>query len=133
MDFHLIFSKPSIEDSDPYNDQKRLPSYNLRKSESSHSMDWDTILESARQEALAPDQVPLVFIITYSALDFTVAHVKKLITVPHVPHQSTHYTTSKQTLYHLKAHIVSPQAHIIPTKTAHSTPKTAHSTSSNRT
>ena len=56
----FISSKPTLDEHDPYNTQKSLSS-GLKKSESSHSMDWDTILESARQEALAPDHVPLVF------------------------------------------------------------------------
>ena len=59
----VICSKPKIDESDPYDTQKPLPSSGLKKSESSHSMDWDSILENARQEALAPDHVPLVSII----------------------------------------------------------------------
>ena len=32
----------------------------MRKSDSQFSLDWDAALEKARQEALAPDRVPLV-------------------------------------------------------------------------
>ena len=45
--------------SKPEGDYGSLPR-GMRKSDSQFSLDWDAALEKARQEALAPDHVPLV-------------------------------------------------------------------------
>ena len=53
-----IFSKP---DEPSYGSLQKPGDSGMKKSESQFSLDWDAALEQARQEALAPDRVPLVY------------------------------------------------------------------------
>ncbi len=55
-----MFNISSKPDEPSFGSLQKPGGSGMRKSESQFSLDWDAALEQARQEALAPDRVPLV-------------------------------------------------------------------------